>query len=113
MRATAAICKSAAIGDSSAVLAWTAPLFNTDGSQETLPMTYNIYSGATSGSETKVRSGLTVLTLTLTGFPIGTSEYAFVTAQDANGEGPPSAEQCKSYPASTSPPAARAGFTMS
>lgn len=94
----AVTCVAGSNSSLQATFTWTAPTTNADGTPLTLPLTYNVYLGATSGSETKAVSGLTVLSYVKTGLLPNSSLYGYVTAQDANGEGGPSSEVCKSFP---------------
>lgn len=52
-----------------AVLTYTAPTANTDGSAIVGAITYNVYQGTSAASLAKVQSGLTALTATITSGP--------------------------------------------
>jgi hypothetical protein len=66
---------------STVTLNWTAPTTNTDGSPITGAVTYDVYQGASAAALTKVQSGLTTTTATVTaGLTPGAEEFFSVTA---------------------------------
>lgn len=79
-------CVVGAQGQTTATLNWAA--------STTSNVAYNVYQGTAAGSETKVQSGLTVTTASVTGLVAGTTYYFFVTAQNATGESVASNEVC-------------------
>ena len=80
----------------SATLTFTAPTTNTDGTPITLPLTYSVYMGTSSGGETLLASGQTGSPIVITaGLKGGTSYYFYVTAVDSAGASAPSNEVCK------------------
>jgi len=86
-------------GARSALLTWTAPTTNTDGSAITGTVTYRVYRGAAGQQKTQVATTPN-RQLLLTGQPLGRQCYhvtAFTTAESA-----PSAEACKTM--TLSPP---------
>jgi hypothetical protein len=95
-------------------LTFTPPTTNTDGTPLTLPLTYTVYQGTTSGSEVKVASGISTSPIVVnTGLVIGSTYYVYIEAVDSNGASVPSAEVCKTFPASTSPPSPVTNLTVS
>ena len=85
-----------------AVLTWTAPTLNTDGTTITAALTYNVYQGA-KGSTTKASAstGLPGLTTTIfSGLLPGTTVCFEVTAVAGGQESAHSGEVCKTFPAS-------------
>lgn len=81
-----------------AVLAWTAPVSNTDGSAIAGAVTYNIYQGLT-GSLVRVQSAVTASSVTITtGLTPGTSQCFAVTAVVGGIEGAQSNAACKAIP---------------
>jgi subtilisin-like proprotein convertase family protein len=80
---------SATFGNAQVALSWTAPS-DTGGDPV---ISYNIYQGTSSGSETLLQStGSTATTFTSTGLTNGTTYYFEVTAVTLAGEGPLSTE---------------------
>lgn len=67
----------------SATLAWTAPTANTDGSAISGALTYNVYEGPKAGPFTKVASGLSGGTTTLTSLTAGPC-FAVTTVEAAS-----------------------------
>lgn len=64
-----------------AVLTWTAPTSNTDGTSITGPLTYNVYQGTSPTTLTKVASNVTATTNSITtGLSDGVTYYWSVTA---------------------------------
>jgi hypothetical protein len=92
----------------SAVLTWTAPTLNTDGTTITGAITYSVYKGAT-GAETFFTAGITTTATTLAGTP-GTTQCFQVTAVVNGVESAKSNEVCKSFPNPV--PAAPTGLTV-
>lgn len=85
-----------------ATLTFAAPTLNTDGTPITLPLTYTVLMGTSSGAETQLSSGLSGSPVVInTGLKGGGSYYFEVFAVDSNGNGVTSNEVCKSFPAST------------
>jgi hypothetical protein len=86
-----------------AVLTWTAPTLNTDGTTITLPLTYNVYQGASgSTAKSKVQSGITALAATVTaGLVAGTTACFELTAVAGALESAHTAEVCKAFPSAT------------
>jgi hypothetical protein len=81
-------------------LTFTAPTTNTNGTAITLPLTYTVFQGATSGSEVQVASGLTGSPIVVnTGLTAGSTAYVYLVVVDANGDSVPSTEACKTFPA--------------
>lgn len=60
-------------------------------------LTYNLYQGTASGTESKVASSTGAPIKVSTGIADGATYYWYVTTSDANGEGPPSNEVCKTF----------------
>ena len=88
-------CATMAATGPQAVLAWTGPTLNTDGSAITGAITYNVYQGAT-GAETLAQSGLSTATATVTsGLTVGSNVCFVVTAVVAGVESARSNEGCK------------------
>jgi hypothetical protein len=86
-------------------LTFTPPTTNADGTPLTLPITYSVYQGTTSGGEVKVGSGLSGSPITLnTGLVIGSTYYVYLEVVDTNGSSVASTEVCKTFPASTAVP---------
>jgi fibronectin type 3 domain-containing protein len=85
-----------------AILTFTAPTANTDGSALSLPLTYNIYQSTTSGAETKVATGQKGSPISVvTGITPNATYYWKVSVTDAGGnESALSNEACKSFPKS-------------
>lgn len=84
-----------------ATITFVAPTLQSDKTPLTLPVTYNIYQGTASGAEVKVASGVgpnSPITVS-TGLASGETVYWYLTAVDDNGEGLPSNEVCKIFPA--------------
>jgi hypothetical protein len=77
-----------------AVLSWTAPTQNVDGTSIQGPITYKVYQGPRGGNKTNVASNLSVLTYTVNGLPLGETCFD-VTANTSGGESTP-VEGCKS-----------------
>ena len=76
-----AIASAQAPPPPSAVLTWTAPTTNTDGTPIIGAITYNVYQGLTAASLVQVATGVTALTQTITtGLVDGTTYYWSVTA---------------------------------
>ncbi len=99
----AASCVAGAAGIApSATLTFTPPTTNLDGSPVDTPLTYNLYQGTSSGSETKVETALAGSPIVLnTGIKGNASYYFELTAVDAKGdESPRSNEVCKTFPVS-------------
>jgi hypothetical protein len=70
-----------AVAAPSAVLTWTAPTTFTDGTPITGTITYNVYQGTAANALTKVATGVTTLTDTIsTGLVDGATYYWSVTA---------------------------------
>jgi hypothetical protein len=85
----------------SATLVWTAPTAFTDGTPISGTITYNVYQGLT-GALTKVQSGISGLTVTITtGLTPGTSQCFAVTAVVASVESAQSAQACAAIPVPT------------
>jgi hypothetical protein len=86
-----------------ATIAFTAPTTNTDGTAISTPLTYNLYMGTATGTETKIASGATGSPIAVnTGLKPAATYYFQVTVVDAHGvESPRSNEVCKAFPAST------------
>lgn len=83
-----------------ASITFTPPTLQSDGSALTLPVTYNLYQGTASGAEVKVGSALAGSPIAVaTGVVSALTYYWYVTTVDANGEGAPSNEVCKAFPA--------------
>lgn len=99
----AATCATGTVGVAPiAQISGAAPTKNVDGSTITLlPLTYNLYQGTASGSETKVASGLTSPTASVnTGLIAGSTYYWTFTSVDSGGhESSQSNEVCKTFPA--------------
>jgi hypothetical protein len=86
-----------------ASITFTPPTAQADGAQ--LPtgtaLTYNLYQGTSTGTEVKVASTTSGSPITVsTGITSSATYYWYVTAVDASGEGAPSNEVCKTFPAS-------------
>lgn len=84
-----------------ASISFAVPTLQSDGTALTAPITYNLYQGTASGAEVKVASGVgpnSPVTVS-TGLVSGETVYWYLTAVDANGEGAPSNEVCKVFPA--------------
>jgi hypothetical protein len=86
-------------------LTFTPPTTNSDGTPLTLPITYTVWQGTTSGGEKLVASGVSGSPIVLnTGLVAGTTYYVFIDVVDSNGTSSGSIEVCKTFPASTAPP---------
>ena len=101
-QAKAETCTQGAAGTApSATLTFTAPTTNSDGTPITLPLTYTVLMGTTSGGETVLATGDSgspiVITASLKG---GGSYYFELEAVDSNGSSIASNEVCKTFPAS-------------
>lgn len=97
--ATAAFAQAA---PPSATLAWTAPTQYSDGTAipSSVVITYNIYQGTSASTLTKVTSGVTTLTSTVTaGLSDGVTYYFAVTAVAGGLEGAQSNVASKTFPA--------------
>jgi hypothetical protein len=86
-----------------AVVSFVAPTLQSDGTPfpAGTVLTYNLYQGTASGAEVKVASGLgpnSPITIS-TGLTSGQTVYWYLTAVDSGGEGLPSNEACKLFPA--------------
>lgn len=87
-------------GPPTASITFTPPTLQSDGTALTLPVTYNLYQGTASGAEVKVGSALAGSPIAVsTGVVSALTYYWYVTSVDANGEGAPSNEVCKAFPA--------------
>jgi hypothetical protein len=105
--AHAATCVTAAAGAPlTMTLTFVPPTLNSDGSKITLPLTYDVYLGTTSGGETLLTSGLTSTSpyAINAGLAAGNTYYVEMDAKDANGVGTRSAEACKSFAAAATAP---------
>jgi hypothetical protein len=83
--------------DTSAIVAWTAPTTNVDGStigSTQLPLTYTVNEGAT-GAETLLKSGVTALTYTATGLTAGDDCFTVIATDALGDSSAPSTEACK------------------
>jgi hypothetical protein len=81
-----------------AVLTWTAPTTNSDGSAITATLTYNLYQGLT-GALVKVQTGVATLSATITtGLTAGTSQCFAVSAVENGVEGAQSNTACATIP---------------
>jgi hypothetical protein len=77
---------------------WTAPALNTDGSQVTGVVTYNVYQGAL-GALVKVQSGITGLSVSVTAGITPGSQQCFAVSATENGvESAPSQAACVTVP---------------
>lgn len=97
------LASSVVVAAPQAVLTWTAPTTNTDGTPITGTLTYNVYQGA-KGAEgaTPVQSGLSALTVTITaGLVDGSTTCWQVTAVEGGQESVKSNEACKTFPPAT------------
>jgi hypothetical protein len=94
-------CITAAKGAApTASISFSPPTLQSDGTALTLPVTYNLYQGTASGAEVKVGSALVGSPIAVaTGIASASTYYWYVTTVDANGEGAPSNEVCKAFPA--------------
>lgn len=89
-----------------AILTLTPPTTNTDGTPITLPLTYSIFMGTSSGGEssTPLVSGVTGPTVNITtGLTPGATYYFDAAAIDANGTSTDSNEQCVTFSAAPPP----------
>lgn len=69
-----------------------------DGDPVTGAVTYNVYQGAKgAANKTKVKTGLTALTSTVTGLPTGETCFNVTAQTVVNGESAFSQEACKSF----------------
>jgi|HubBroStandDraft_5_1064220.scaffolds.fasta_scaffold102517_3 hypothetical protein len=93
------VASAALAAGPSATLTWTAPTVNTDGSPVSGTLTYNVYSGATATTLTKLQSGVTGLTVSIPGVAGSTSCFS-VTAVEGGQESAQSNVACKTFPAS-------------
>ena len=101
--AFAATCVQGASGVApTATLTFTAPTKNTDGTAISTPLTYNVYMGTASGTETKVASGLAGSPIAVSaGLIPGSTFYFEITVVDSAGiESAKSNEVCKAFAAS-------------
>jgi fibronectin type 3 domain-containing protein len=96
----------AALAAPSALLTWNQPNVGCSGTQS---CTYNIYRGPTSGSETKIVSGVVGQTYTDTNVTRGLSYCWEVTASNGVGESALSNEVCATIPVV---PSAPSGLTV-
>jgi hypothetical protein len=87
-------------------LAFVPPTLNSDGSKITLPLTYDVYLGTTSGGETLLASDITSTSpyAINAGLAAGNTYYVEMDAKDANGVGTRSAEDCKIFAAAATAP---------
>jgi hypothetical protein len=103
--AQAATCAVGTPGATPSVtISFAVPTKNSDGSAIATPLTYNVYAGTTSGSETKQVTALKgeplILSSGLT-LPPNTTVYIEVSVTDATGkESAVSNEACKFFPSS-------------
>lgn len=83
-----------------ATLTFTAPTLNTDGTPIATPLTYQLWQGVSSGTETQKASGLSGSPIVVnTGLADNTAVYFYLVVVDANGTASvPSGEVCKSFP---------------
>ncbi len=85
-----------------ATLSWTPPTTYTDGTAITQAITYNVYQGASALSLTKVASGVTTLTQTITtGLLDGVTYFWSITAVVGGVESAQAAPVSKTFPAGT------------
>jgi hypothetical protein len=103
--AHAASCVLGAVGVAPVMtLTFTPPTTNSDGTPLTLPITYSVFQGTTSGGEVKVGSGLSGSPIVLnTGLVVGATYYVYLEVADSNGVSVPSNEVCKTFPAAPPP----------
>jgi hypothetical protein len=86
-------------------LTFTPPTTSADGTPLTLPVTYTVFQGTTSGGEIKVASGVSGSPIVLnTGLVVGATYYIYLEVADSNGTSVASTEVCKTFPASTAVP---------
>jgi hypothetical protein len=97
--AQAATCVTAAAGSPLTItLNFVPPTTNSDGSPVTLPLTYNVYMGTTSGGETQLSTGITASPTSISaGLVGGNTYYVEMAAVDANGVSAKSNEACKTF----------------
>lgn len=107
----ALVFPAVAAAGNQAILSWTAPTTNTDGTAITGAVTYNVYQGtATALATAAVQTGLTATSVTVTaGLTDGATVCWAVTAVAGGIESAQSATACKTFPAGT--PNSPAGFT--
>ena len=105
LSAPATACAVGAVGDTTAHLTIVAPTTNADGTPLTLPITFSVFMGTSSGGEVADGTGWTG-SGSITGLTPGKTYYFYVKAVDTNGASAPSAEVCKSIATAPSPPAA-------
>lgn len=97
----------------SATLTWVAPTLNTDGTPITLPITYNVYQGA-SGAEASVQTGVSGLTVTLTaGLADGATVCWQLTTVAGGVESARTNELCQTFPKATPNPPTIVTVTIS
>jgi hypothetical protein len=99
--ATASTCVVAAPGSPLTItLNFVPPTLNTDGTPITLPLTYDVYMGTSSGGESQLATGITASPYSISaGLAAGNTYYVQMAAQDANGVGPKTNEACKTFSA--------------
>ena len=85
-----------------ATLKFTAPTTNTDGTPVNGPLTYTLFAGASSGTESQIATALSGSPVNVTtGLLPGTTVYFYIVAVDAKGNASaPSNEACKAFPVS-------------
>lgn len=106
-KAAATACVIAAAGAPlTMTLNFVPPTLNANGTPITLPLTYDIYLGTTSGGETLLVSGLTSTSpyVINAGLVAGNTYYVEMAAVDANGIGSKNDEACKTFAAAAIAP---------
>ncbi len=99
----ALLCASAAAiaaaAPPQAVLSWTAPTTNADGSAITSTLTYNVYQGVQGAALAKVQSGIATATATITtGLTAGSTQCFTVSAVANSLEGAQTTTACAAIP---------------
>ncbi len=100
--ATAPTCVQGTVGVApTATITFTAPTTNTDGTPISGTLTYDIFQGTSSGSETLAAKGLAGSPIVVnSGLTDGTTVYWYVEAVNSAGvASAPSNEVCKTFPA--------------
>jgi hypothetical protein len=106
-KAGAPVCVVAAAGAPlTMTLTFVPPTLNSNSTPITLPLTYNIYLGTTSGGETLLTSGLTSTSpyVINAGLVAGNTYYVKMAAVDSAGVGLSNDEACKTFAAAATAP---------